>query len=102
MPDEDQQLPQRSELRQNVPNPFNPQTEIKYVVPTEGGRVRLEIFDVMGRRVRTLVDQIQSGGERSVTWNGCDDSGRSLPTGIYVYRLRAAGADLTQKMLLLR
>ena len=102
VPDDEPSLPQRSELRQNVPNPFNPQTEIKYVVPTEGGRVRLEIFDVMGRRVRTLVDQVQSGGERSVMWNGCDDSGRSLPTGIYVYRLRAAGADLTQKMLLLR
>ncbi len=99
---EDSQMPKQSMLWQNVPNPFNPITDISYVLPEGGGIVRLDIFDIKGHRVRTLMDGNQAGGPQTVTWKGCDDSGKALPSGIYFYRLRTPNGDETMKMVLMR
>jgi len=87
-------------LRQNVPNPFNPSTRIEYDVPSGGARVRLDIYDVAGRRVRTLVSGRQSAGNKQVEWDGRTDAGTAVPSGVYFYRLSANGRVETRRMVL--
>jgi subtilisin family serine protease len=94
-------LPTRLRLAQNVPNPFNPSTTIRYELPRDS-IVRLDIFDVRGRRVRTLQNGPQSAGHRTVGWNGRDDDGRPLGSGTYFMRLRVDDHFLTRKMQLLK
>lgn len=84
-------VPEMLGLTQNYSNPFNPQATIEYAVPAEGP-VRVTVFDSRGRRVRTLVDERQSAGEHTVIWDGRDDEGNPLATGVYFHRLDAAGA----------
>ncbi|MEE9271374.1 MAG: CHRD domain-containing protein [Candidatus Krumholzibacteria bacterium] len=89
-------------LTQNYPNPFNPNTTIRYAL-TEPGRVRLRIYDVQGRLVRTLVDEIGSPGPgQTVVWDGTNDSGQAVSSGIYFYRLTTTGFTATKKMVLLK
>lgn len=88
-------------LYQNHPNPFNPATEISYYLPS-AGRVVIEIFDVAGRRIRTLVNGPQPAGRYSVEWTGQDNSGRRVASGIYFCRLSAGKETLTRKMVLMR
>ena len=94
-------LPQNFRLHQNFPNPFNPETTIRYDLagPAE---VRLTVYDVLGRRVRTLVAKKQAAGEHSAVWDGRDDRGRQLASGVYVYRLEAGDFTKSAKMLLLK
>lgn len=89
------------ELRQNSPNPFNPNTVIGYYVP-ERCEVHLEIYDIKGRKVRTLVDKSQTEGTYSVDWNGRWNNGSEAASGVYFYRLRAGKTTLSKKMILLR
>jgi len=89
-------------LYPNVPNPFNPATTVRYDVPATGGHVTITIYDVNGRLVRTLVNEVQAPGEKSVTWNGRDDNGTSAASGVYFYKMRAPGYVMTRKMVLLR
>jgi hypothetical protein len=89
-------------LHQNVPNPFNPTTTIRFDVPAGGGQVRLQVFDVTGRLVRTLVDDFVRPGGRSVLWDGRDHRGETVATGLYLYRLDAPGFTETRKMLFLK
>ena len=86
-------------LRQNVPNPFNPATTIVFALP-EPGRVRLEVFDVGGRRVRTLVDAERPAGEHRVDWDGRDARGRRVSSGVYFYKLDAGSTARVRKMVL--
>lgn len=88
-------------LHQNYPNPFNPATEIAYYLP---GRemVELVIYDVTGRRVRTLVSGVQALGRHAVGWNGLNGRGDAVGSGVYYYRLRAGKKVVTRKMVLLR
>jgi len=95
-------VPKAFALGQNVPNPFNPATTVYYDVPAGGGNVSIRIFDVSGRLVRTLVDGHQAAGSQSVTWNGVNDRGQSISSGIYFYRMTAPGFTRTRKMVLLR
>ena len=90
------------ELAQNVPNPFNPLTRIRFEVPGGGARVTLRVFDVEGRLVRTLVDGFESGGERSAVWDGADSRGYLVASGLYFYRLETPDFVKTRKMLLLK
>lgn len=94
-------LPQRSQLQQNMPNPFNPQTVIRYEL-TVGGHVQLDIFDSRGRLVRGLVNEDQNIGLQNVTWDGRDNTGQDQPSGVYFYRLRTQGNDESMKMVLFR
>ncbi len=90
-------------LAQNYPNPFNPQTAIDYTL-AESGTVRLEIFDVAGRLVRTLVDpgQTVAPGPHRAYWDGIDDRGARVASGVYFYRLKTGTYTKTRKMVLLR
>ena len=95
-------LPRATVLHQNAPNPFNPTTTIRFDL-ARPGPVKLEIFDVSGRRVRTLVDgPLQPGWNHRVTWNGLDDNGTRVASGIYLYRLRTADRSSTRKMIVLK
>jgi hypothetical protein len=95
-------IPDRFALHQNVPNPFNPTTVIRYDVPAGGGHVTLRIYDVAGRLVRTLVDGVQEAGVKSLVWNGANNSGSRVSTGVYFYRLTAPGFEQTRKMVLIQ
>jgi hypothetical protein len=95
-------IPGRFDLRQNVPNPFNPATVIEYDVPAGGGHVSLRVYDVAGRLVATLVDGDQTPGVKSVLWNGYNNNGTGVASGVYFYRLTAPGYDQTRKMLLMK
>lgn len=95
-------LPTEFVLRQNYPNPFNPVTEIKYVLPVDCF-VKLDIYNILGEKVATLVDGFQTEGEKIVIWNGLDQRRQPLSSGIYFYRVTVDYAvSGTRKMLLLR
>ena len=91
----------RSNLRQNVPNPFNPSTNIEFELDRRGP-VRLEVFDTAGRRVATLVDGILDAGRQRVTWNGTTDSGSPVASGVYRYVLESADGRSSRNMVLLK
>jgi hypothetical protein len=93
--------PRSFALAQNVPNPFNPATTIAYDLP-EPAEVTLVIFDVAGRRVRTLVRGLQPAGRHTALWAGTDDAGRRVASGVYFYRLVAGAHSATRKMVMLR
>jgi hypothetical protein len=93
--------PQAFRLAQNCPNPFNPQTAISYCLPQDG-HVRLVIYNVAGQKVRTLVDEHQSAGEKEVSWDGRDRQGNYAASGVYFYKLRAGQSCATKKMLLMK
>ena len=89
------------ELAAAYPNPFNPSTTIGYALP-QAADVRLDIYNVMGQRVRTLVAAHQPAGYYAVEWKATDDSGHTLSSGVYFYRLQAGAFRATQRMLLMR
>ena len=94
-------LPQKWTLGQNYPNPFNPSTIIPYQVPTAAS-VRLEVFNVLGQRVATLVDEERPAGVHTAAWNATDAAGRPVGAGVYFYRLSSTGQPtLTRRMVLL-
>jgi hypothetical protein len=94
---EEPSAPSALVLKQNYPNPFNPVTVIQYDLPGDC-HVRLEVFDIQGRKVAAIVDEYQEAGSKTVRWN----AGRELPSGVYFCRLRACGISETKKMVILR
>lgn len=94
-------LPDEFCLLQNYPNPFNTNTKIYYELPSDCS-VHLEIFDILGRKVITLVDSYQPAGHWSVIWDGKDGRGKPVSAGIYLYRLYTDENDITKRMLLLK
>ena len=93
-------LPQEVALGPNYPNPFNPSTIIPYQLASPS-RVRLEVFNVLGQRVATLVDEEQAAGSYRARWDGTDAAGSAAAAGVYIYRLTVADAHWTSKMVLL-
>lgn len=89
-------MPVDFELERNYPNPFNPMTKIRYRIPEES-KVILKIFDSLGREVAKLVDEYQGVGYYQINWDA-----RGLPSGIYLYQMRASGFQKTRKMLLVK
>ena len=94
-------IPENYALRQNYPNPFNPTTHIVYELPV-GARVKLEVFNMLGQKVRTLVKEDQAIGLHQIQWDGKDDLGLKVGSGIYIYRLDAGTFSASRKMLLLK
>jgi hypothetical protein len=88
-------------LHANHPNPFNPSTTIRYELATAGA-VHLRVYDAAGRLVRTLVDAREGAGVHDVTFDGRDDAGRAMASGVYFYRLEAGTVTQTRKMVLLK
>lgn len=93
--------PEIVSLFQNYPNPFNQETIIKYTLPWDCA-VKLSVYNLLGKRVRTLVDEPQNADDYEVRWDGNDDQGRKVATGLYFYRVQAGEFTQTNKMLLLK
>jgi hypothetical protein len=94
-------LPQKFELGQNMPNPFNPNTVIQFAVPRPA-EVRVEVFNVLGQKVKTLANEFSKAGYKRVEWDGTDDNGSSVASGVYLYRMTSGDFSETKKMLLLK
>jgi hypothetical protein len=89
-------------LHPNIPNPFNPATTIHFDVADGGGQIEIGVFDVAGRMVRELLHERRDAGPGSVAWDGRDDNGQEMASGVYFYRMRAGGFEATRKMVLLK
>ena len=94
-------LPERFNLYQNYPNPFNPVTTLRYDLP-EISPVNITIYDMLGRQVKTLMDQTQDAGYKSVIWNATNDYGNPVSAGIYLYQIQAGEYISIKKMVLLK
>ncbi len=94
-------MPRAAAPSRNYPNPFRPSTTIMYQL-RERANVVLKVYDIHGREVRTLIDRDQSVGAKAVTWDGRDDSGRSVGSGVYVYRIRMGDSGMVESRKMLR
>jgi hypothetical protein len=95
------ELPLKFELYQNYPNPFNPNTTIKFAVPYTYN-ITLEIYDMLGRKVKTLVNGLYEPGEYRVVWDGTNEAGNLVSSGIYFYQLKAGNILISKKMMLVK
>ncbi len=93
--------PDRFVLKDNYPNPFNPETRIEYSVPKQA-TVTLEVYNTIGQKVRTLVNRTVQAGNHAVTWNGRDDAGRMVSSGVYFYKLSSGTTQITKRMTFLQ
>ena len=96
-----EQKPLQFALNNNYPNPFNPVTTIEYSLPNTE-KVELNVYNVIGEKVAELVNSEQSAGEYSIRWDGTDQMGRKVSTGVYIYQIRAGNYSATQKMILVK
>lgn len=94
-------LPNDFNLAQNYPNPFNPETTIKYALP-KSVQVELTIYNILGQKVKTLINEEQKAGFKRITWNGTNDYGLKVASGIYIYRLKAGDFVHQMKMVFLK
>jgi tetratricopeptide (TPR) repeat protein len=95
------ELPKEFASPGNYPNPFNPETEIQYALP-EAGKVSIKIYDIQGREVQTLVETSQPAGVHTIKWNGQDQNGLNVASGMYFYRILYNGKILNKKMMIIR
>jgi len=94
-------IPDEFALFQNYPNPFNPVTTIEYAIP-EAVNVNIVIYDIMGRQVKTLLNELQEPGYRSIKWSSTNDAGELVATGVYFYMISAGQHHSVKKMLLIK
>jgi hypothetical protein len=94
-------VPDRLSLIGNFPNPFNPSTSIRFTVPA-AMEVALEIYNITGQRIRTILSATQTLGEHSIVWDGRDDDGLISTSGVYVYRLKGGGFVTHGRMSLVK
>jgi hypothetical protein len=98
---EEELLPEEFALGQNYPNPFNPSTQIRYALP-EQSRVTITIYNMLGGKVRTLVNDYQDAGYRNILWNATNDNGAPVSAGMYIYTIQAGNFYQAKKMILLK
>jgi hypothetical protein len=94
-------LPDLIVLYPAFPNPFNPVTSIRYNLP-QAGLVKLQVYDLMGREIRTLTAGFENAGEKSAIWDARDNQGAMVSSGVYIYRLEAGEQVLSDKVILLK
>ena len=94
-------LPEEFALNQNYPNPFNPSTQIRYAL-AENSNVTITIYNMLGNKVRTLVNERQDAGFRNVLWNATNDNGSLVAAGMYIYTIQAGKFYQAKKMILLK
>ncbi|MCI0693191.1 T9SS type A sorting domain-containing protein [candidate division KSB1 bacterium] len=94
-------IPENFALFQNYPNPFNPETEIRFQLP-QASHVVLKIFNTLGEEIRTLADEQREAGYHRVRWNGKDENGNAVASGVYLYQLRTGSYSEVRKMSLIR
>jgi hypothetical protein len=97
----DSNVPESFTLFQNYPNPFNPETTIRYRLPS-AQEVQLKIYNILGQQVKLLLDKQQLAGDYKVVWDGKDDRGNLMPSGVYIYRIQAGDFEKSNKMILLK
>ncbi len=85
----------------NYPNPFNPTTEISFALK-DAQKVNLEIFNVRGQKVKTLVNNSMDAGLHQIVWEGLDDAGKQISSGIYFYKMKAGEYTATRKMIMMK
>jgi hypothetical protein len=95
-------LPTKFELSVAQPNPFSKNTSVRFAVPVQGQRVAISVFDVTGRRVRSLVDGPQNAGYHVAGWDGRDEEGLRVTSGVYFYRMNAGSFEQVQKVTVLK
>ena len=100
--DENLTIPTQFALHQNYPNPFNPSTQILFDVPEGAELVRLNIYNILGKKVSTLLNNVMSPGKHKIEWNAKDDEGNPVASGIYFYELSSSSFTARKKMLLIR
>jgi flagellar hook assembly protein FlgD len=88
-------------LNQNYPNPFNPETKIDFQI-MDGSFVTVDIYNLKGQRIRRLINEVKTQGKHSVIWNGTDENGKLVSSGVYLYRLQAGDFHTTRKMLMMK
>jgi hypothetical protein len=98
---EETSIPEKFSLNQNYPNPFNPETIISFDLP-EKGSAKLTIYNILGSEIRSLINSEFDKGTFSVTWNGKDNHGKDVASGVYIYKLEFGNTSLTKKMNLIR
>jgi len=94
-------IPLKFQLYNAYPNPFNPVTTLRYDIP-ENSHVTITIYDMLGRHIKTLINQTQDAGYKSVIWNATDNFGKPVSAGIYLYQIQAGEYISTKKMVLLK
>lgn len=99
--DENIPIVQDFRLEQNYPNPFNPSTTIRYNLPVTS-HIKIQVYDILGNKVTTLFQGKQHSGDHAVVWNGQDDAGNPVASGLYFYQLTAPNFNMTRKMMLLK
>ena len=93
--------PETFALYQNYPNPFNPETTISFDLP-EASNVILKIYNVLGQEIKMLVNEYKTAGKNIVKWDGTNNNGIKVNSGVYIYRLNAEGVSFTRKMVLVK
>jgi hypothetical protein len=99
--EKDNEIPREMELEQNYPNPFNPKTTVKYAMARDT-KVTIQIYNLLGQRIRTLIDSDQTAGYKSIDWDGANNDGIAVCSGVYFYQMKAEDFVSTKKMLLLK
>ena len=94
-------LPDNFSLSHNYPNPFNPETQIEYAL-SRNCQVKLIVFNILGQKVKTLVDEFQTVGYKTTHWDGKDEAGKEVASGVYFYKLKAGDYNETKKMILMK
>jgi hypothetical protein len=98
---EDGDIPESFVLEQNYPNPFNPTTQIGYIL-SKDGFVQLDVYNIMGQHVRSLVNEYRQAGMYKIMWDGKDESGNIVQSGVYLYRLKTTNTVITKRMVFLK
>jgi len=99
--DDEHLIPVATTLDKNFPNPFNPETTIRFATKN-AGNVRINIYNLKGQLVRSLLNETKEAGYHHVVWNGKDNNGQTVSSGIYLYRMDTNGYSATQKMMLMK
>ena len=95
------EIPEKLTVSPAFPNPFNPVTVIHYGLPTDG-HVTIDVYDISGRLVATLIDGDMGNGSHIVVWDGMDNSGIQVSAGLYIYSLQTADMTMTKKMVFMK
>ena len=95
------EIPVALNLAQNYPNPFNPETVIKYSLPANE-HVNLSIYNLLGQKITTLINEQHNAGFHSISWNGKNDTGTLVSSGVYIYQLTVGSKSIRKKMIYLR
>ena len=100
--DDNESIPNQFALHQNYPNPFNPSTQISFDIPEGGEYIMLNIYNILGQNVSTMVNGVMNPGRYTMDWNATDEIGNPVASGIYFYELRSESFTARKKMLLIR